>query len=138
MEYRGCSAAILNDATRLEALMTLAVEKSGATPVQVCLHPFSPQGVSGVIILQESHISIHTWPEEGYAALDFYTCGDCTPELGHPVLRDGLGATHSEVMVVDRGRNEGNSISVREHFEEGTLEAPEFGQALSSNAGEAP
>ncbi len=103
MEFQGCDAAILNDKIRLEALMLLAVEKSGATPVKALLHPFNPQGVSGVILLQESHISIHTWPEQGYAAMDFYTCGDCTPEAGLDTLQHGLSALSVEFMVMQRG-----------------------------------
>lgn len=118
MEYRGCDSAVLNDIVRIEALLLLAVQKSKATPIQSMLHPFQPQGVSGVILLQESHISIHTWPELGYAALDFYTCGICDPEAGHDVLRHGLGATSAELMVLDRGLRPEASIVLAKHFQE--------------------
>lgn len=118
MEYRGCDPAVLNDIVRVEALLLLAVEKAKATPIQSMLHPFVPHGVSGVVILQESHISIHTWPEIGYAALDFYTCGDCTPEAGLDLLREGFGADSAEIMVLDRGLEKGRSISIARHFQE--------------------
>ena len=118
MEYRGCNSEVLNDIVRVEALLLLAVEKAKATPIQSLLHPFTPCGVSGVVILQESHISIHTWPEEGYAALDFYTCGECNPEAGVDLLRKGFGAQSSEIMVLDRGMEKGRSISLSRHYQE--------------------
>lgn len=121
MEYRGCDPKVLNNITRIEALMRLAVKKAGANAVQSALHPFVPQGVSGVIILEESHISIHTWPEQGYAAMDFYTCGDCDPEAGLEILRQGLGADSAEIMVLDRGMSPTRSISVARHHQEFTM-----------------
>ena len=102
-EYRGCPAERLDDLAAIERLMRAAAEAAGATVVDGRFHRFAPQGVSGVLLLLESHLSIHTWPEAGYAAVDLYTCGRCDPEAAHRVLVDGLGASRSETMLVDRG-----------------------------------
>ena len=59
-------------------MMVAAAKAANATIMESAFHRFEPQGVSGTVILAESHLSIHTWPEKGYAAMDFYTCGDHT------------------------------------------------------------
>ena len=103
VEYRGCANDILDDPRRIEEALRRAAIAAGATIVGMVFHQFSPQGVSGVVVVQESHLSIHTWPEEGYAAVDFYTCGDCEPERAHELLVDALGASDWEMMKVARG-----------------------------------
>lgn len=100
--------------------MVAAAEAAGATVVAKAFHRFTPQGVSGVVVVEESHLSIHTWPEYGYAAVDFYTCGDCVPERAHELLRSALGAERSEVLKVDRGTYPpGPSMELKEHYREG-------------------
>jgi S-adenosylmethionine decarboxylase len=102
-EYWGCPAAALDDAPGLRVLLRAAAEAAGARVVAEVFQPFLPQGVSGVLVIEESHLSIHTWPERGYAAVDFYTCGDCRPEQAHAVLTLGLRAARAEFMVIERG-----------------------------------
>lgn len=75
-EYYGCDISILNDKKLLEQYMREAVIKSGATIIDSTFHQFNPHGVSGVIVIAESHMAIHTWPEYSYAAVDFFTCGE--------------------------------------------------------------
>ena len=75
-EYYGCDASILNNLELLEQSMLEAVMKSGATIIDSTFHQFSPQGVSGVIVIAESHMAMHTWPEYCYTAIDFFTCGN--------------------------------------------------------------
>lgn len=75
-EYYSCDISALDNITLLENCMRDAVEASGATIIDSKFHQFSPYGVSGVIVIAESHMAIHTWPEYGYAAIDFFTCGD--------------------------------------------------------------
>ena len=77
-ELSGCDAQRLSDVAKIHAMMLEAAEIARATVMESAFHRFEPQGVSGTVILAESHISIHTWPERGYAAMDFYTCGDHT------------------------------------------------------------
>lgn len=119
VEYHGCDAAILNDTTKLEELMKRAASASNATVVQSVSHRFSPQGVTVVLVLEESHLSIHTWPEAGYAAVDFYTCGECDPTDAHRVLFEGLKSESAELALMHRGvRTEANSIQqVKAWFE---------------------
>jgi S-adenosylmethionine decarboxylase len=75
-EYYSCDISTLDNIALLEECMQKAVVASGATIVDTKFHQFSPYGVSGVIVIAESHMAIHTWPEYGYAAIDFFTCGE--------------------------------------------------------------
>ncbi len=75
-EVHGCDTGILNDHATVEQIMVGAALKAGAEVREVAFHKFSPQGVSGVVVISESHLAVHTWPEHGYAAVDVFTCGD--------------------------------------------------------------
>ena len=75
-EIHGCDSKVLNDITGVEEIMVHAALSSGAEVREVAFHKFSPQGVSGVVVISESHLAVHTWPEHGYAAVDVFTCGD--------------------------------------------------------------
>lgn len=77
-ELSGCDPEVLTNVDAVHAMMVAAAKASRATVMESAFHRFEPQGVSGTVILAESHLSIHTWPEMGYAAMDFYTCGDHT------------------------------------------------------------
>ena len=82
LELYNCSSDKLNDESFLRSSITHAVQHAGATLLQLISHRFEPQGITGLALLAESHLSIHTWPESGYAAVDVFTCGDHTmPEL---------------------------------------------------------
>lgn len=131
VEYHGCNRALLDDPKSVEALMRIAAEAAGVTIVASVFHPFAPQGVSGVVVIEESHLSIHTWPEHGYASVDFFTCGTGDPERAHEVLREGLEATRAEVLVVERGLYpERPAMRIRTHHAEGAeLEASEDAEA---------
>lgn len=118
VEYFGCDPEVLNDEARIRTLMRDAAKAAGATEVAVVFHRFSPQGVSGVVVVEESHLSIHTWPEYGYAAVDFYTCGECDPQRAHDLLKRGLQATEAELMTVDRGLGQPRSMRLATHDSE--------------------
>lgn len=75
-EVFGCDPSILNNSKAIEDIMVKAALAAGAEVREVAFHKFSPQGVSGVVVISESHLAIHTWPEYGYAALDVFTCGE--------------------------------------------------------------
>lgn len=116
VEFHGCDVTVLDDKSRIESLMVGAAKAAGATVVGSMFHTFTPQGVSGVVVIEESHLSIHTWPEHGYAAVDFFTCGDCLPEKAREVLADALTAERTETMEVERGlRLPGPVMRVRRH-----------------------
>lgn len=75
-EVYGCDFNLLNDVKKVEKIMVNAALEAGAEIREFVFHKFSPQGVSGVVVISESHLAIHTWPELGYAAVDVFTCGD--------------------------------------------------------------
>lgn len=78
VEFYNCNKKKLNDLKFVEDAMIGAAETAKATIVQDVFHKFSPHGISGVIVIAESHLAIHTWPEYGYAAVDLFTCGEKT------------------------------------------------------------
>ncbi len=87
LELYQCDQAKLNDEAFIRTTITLSAKIAGATLINLVTHSFKPQGVTGLALLAESHISIHTWPEIGYAAIDVFTCGDHTmPEKACKVL----------------------------------------------------
>jgi S-adenosylmethionine decarboxylase len=95
----------LDDIDLIEATLRRCVEAARATLLHIHLHHFQPNGVSGVAVLAESHISIHTWPDAGYAALDVFMCGKASPDACIPVLREAFKAERVEVNEILRGRN---------------------------------
>lgn len=130
VEYHGCDTDVLDDAARIERMMRNAADAAQATVVSATFHRFAPQGVSGVVVIAESHLSIHTWPEYGYAAVDFYTCGECHPERAHELIRGALHADRAEVMTVRRGiYPPGPSMRIARHFQEGNDRAERHPEA---------
>jgi spermidine synthase len=104
VELYDCQADLLNDVMAVEQLMEAAAEAAEATLINATFHHFSPYGVSGVIVIQESHLAIHTWPEARYAAVDLFTCGSSTrPWRAFEVLKKGLQAGNSSAMEIQRG-----------------------------------
>ena len=93
LELYDCDPSRLDDEAFVRDTITTAAKRAGATLLNLITHRFQPQGVTGLALLAESHISIHTWPESGYAAVDVFTCGDHTmPERACQVLWEELGA----------------------------------------------
>lgn len=114
VEYIGCNFAALNDVDQIRELMERAAMAAQMTIVASVFHLFKPQGVTGVVVLEESHLSIHTWPEIGYAAVDFYTCGGGEPQKAHNVLEVGLQAHSFQMLDIERGLSpHGHSSSMR-------------------------
>ena len=95
----------LDDIEHIEATLRHCVEAARATLLHIHLHHFQPSGVSGVAVLAESHISIHTWPEAGYAALDVFMCGSADPDKCIPVLREAFSAERVGVSELLRGKD---------------------------------
>ena len=95
----------LDDIDHIDATLRRCVTEAGATLLHIHLHHFQPSGVSGVAVLAESHISIHTWPEAGYAALDIFMCGKANPDACIPVLREAFKAARVDVEEILRGRD---------------------------------
>jgi S-adenosylmethionine decarboxylase len=93
----------LDDIDHIETTLRRCVEAARATLLHIHLHHFQPNGVSGVAVLAESHISIHTWPDAGYAALDVFMCGVADPSACIPVLREAFSAKCVGVNEILRG-----------------------------------
>jgi S-adenosylmethionine decarboxylase len=94
----------LDDIGHIEETLRRCVEAARATLLHIHVHHFQPNGVSGVAVLAESHISIHTWPDAGYAALDVFMCGSADPDACIPVLREAFSAKSVGVNEILRGQ----------------------------------
>ncbi len=103
-EVYGCEFGVLNDLDRIREVMVNAALSAGAEVIETTFHRFSPQGISGVVVISESHLAIHTWPELGYAALDVFTCGsDVDPWVAMEAIIEEFGATSVTATEVKRG-----------------------------------
>ncbi|GAB2537809.1 polyamine aminopropyltransferase [Rufibacter soli] len=127
VEFYNCSPELMNDVVHIENSMVAAAETAGATVINSTFHHFSPYGVSGVVVIQESHLAIHTWPEYGYAAVDLFTCGDSVnPWVSYNYLQEAFKASHGSSMELLRGQQ---SLLLRTDF---TVEARDTGQSVAS------
>ncbi|MFC1989025.1 adenosylmethionine decarboxylase [Chloroflexota bacterium] len=104
LELKDCDREVLNDLSFLKSVLPAAACEAGATVLGESFHQFSPQGVSGAVIIAESHLFIHTWPECGYAAVDIFTCGDSVkPEKAAQKIIRELGAKSHSILEIQRG-----------------------------------
>lgn len=104
IELYDCNRDLLDDADAIEDMMLEAAEASGATIISHHVNRFNPYGVSGVVIIAESHITVHTWPEHGYAAADVFTCGESvSPGAVKEVLEKRFEAERSTANEIKRG-----------------------------------
>ena len=106
LELRSCNPVLLDDLPFLEGMMLRAAEETGATVIDKIFHHFSPQGVTGVVAIAESHLCIHTWPEFSYAAVDIFTCGEnFDPTEAAKLIIAGLESSDPVLTEVARGVN---------------------------------
>jgi len=98
-----CDEFILNDPVKIEEVMMAAAQLSKATIIKPFFHQFSPYGISGVIVIAESHYTIHTWPEYGYAAVDVFTCGDLDTQIGLEHIKQELRSEKCSIFQLQRG-----------------------------------
>ena len=104
VEMYHCDKNFLDNPQYLEEVLSDAARIAGATIVSQVFHHFNPQGVSGVVVISESHLTIHTWPEYGYASLDLYTCGNSTDsDKAFQYIRGKIGAQHTSTVELRRG-----------------------------------
>ncbi|MGI6678561.1 MAG: adenosylmethionine decarboxylase [Dehalobacterium sp.] len=105
-EFYDCPFEVLNDLKQVERNMVQAALDAGAEVREFVFHKFSPQGVSGVVVISESHLAIHTWPELGYASVDVFTCGDrVDPWDACKILKESFQAGTVEAQEIARGTN---------------------------------
>ncbi len=111
LELKICNEEVLDDLDFLKDCLNEAAIQSGATVVGESFYHFSPHGVSGVVNIAESHISIHTWPEYMYAAVDVFTCGeDVDPEKAAALITERLGAQSHSLIELRRGIIEDSQV----------------------------
>jgi spermidine synthase len=103
VEFMNCDPHVMNDVAAIERDMVGAAQKAGATVINSTFHHFSPYGVSGVVVIQESHLAIHTWPEYGYAAVDLFTCGEMNAWISFDHLKECFGAKSYSAIEMKRG-----------------------------------
>jgi len=111
-DFTGCSFSIVNDVEVLKEELIRAAKTAGATVLGDAFHKFEHHGVTGIVIVGESHLSIHTWPEYGYAAVDVFTCGDrVDPWKAYKLLKKVLKPKHVSVIELKRGVN----VDIKSH-----------------------
>jgi S-adenosylmethionine decarboxylase len=104
LELFDCDAEAINSLETVKTSMVEAAKRAQATIVDVVFHEFNPFGISGVVVIAESHLAIHTWPEYRYAAVDVFSCGDVLqPQVAADYLVEQLGATRASVVELQRG-----------------------------------
>lgn len=103
-EFYGCPEDILCNMEQIKHHMVEAALEAGAEVRETVFHEFSPQGVSGVVVISESHLAIHTWPEYGYAAVDVFTCGQTVnPWASCDYLKEAFSAQNMSAREIKRG-----------------------------------
>ena len=102
-EYYRCDASVIDDLDAIREALIAAAEIIGATVMGHTFHRYNPHGVSGTVVIAESHLSVHTWPESSYVAVDIYTCGGLDPNPGFDLLAERLGAESARVQEILRG-----------------------------------
>lgn len=116
IELWSCNRQKIDNLDYLERIMSQAAEVAGATVLKTAFQDFNPQGVSGVVVIAESHLTIHTWPEFGYAAVDIFTCGTkVDPWKAAGFLKQELEAEQFSVRDFQRGIPENQQAS-RENY----------------------
>lgn len=104
VELYGCDPELLKKVDAVREILVSAAKACKATVVDVAFHEFKPFGVSGVVVIAESHLSIHTWPEYRYAAVDIFTCGETiNPEQAVQQIAGRFHCPHPSIMEVKRG-----------------------------------
>lgn len=110
-EFFECDTHILNDSKLIEIYMKQAAIDCNATIINSVFQTFNPHGVSGVVVIAESHLAIHTWPEYGYAAVDVFTCGDTVdPWVATRSLQEALKAKKVTTVELNRGEIESDTV----------------------------
>jgi S-adenosylmethionine decarboxylase len=104
IELRDCNPKILKSLEKVRNILVSAAKEAKATIIDISFHEFNPFGISGVVVIAESHLTIHTWPEYGYAAVDIFTCGDVIkPEVAASYLIKEFECKNPSLVEMKRG-----------------------------------
>ncbi len=111
VEGSGCDPEVISRVEQVEQILVRAAEVANVQVWAISFHRFAPNGVSGVVVISESHLSVHTWPEARYVALDIFTCGDdAKPEKAVEYALKRFGAKNVHITEVTRGLDEGDRV----------------------------
>ncbi len=111
VEASGCNPGVIGKVESVEQILVRAAEAAGVQVWSISFHRFNPNGVSGVVVISESHLSVHTWPEYGYVALDIFTCGgEAKPQKAVECALREFAASNVHVTEVTRGLEEGDKV----------------------------
>jgi S-adenosylmethionine decarboxylase len=111
LEFYACEPSRLKHSREVKKLLCDAVRQGGGTIVKAVFHNFSPYGVSGVVVITESHVTIHTWPEHAYAAVDIFSC---SKKLDHLTIRNHLKEALGSRRVSGKGFRRGKGLAARQ------------------------
>ena len=104
IELRDCNPEILKSLEKVRKILVSAAKEAKATIINNSFHEFNPFGISGVVVIAESHLTVHTWPEYGYAAVDIFTCGDIIkPERAVSYLVKKFDCKNPSIVEMKRG-----------------------------------
>jgi S-adenosylmethionine decarboxylase len=117
IELYGCPSNKLNDQNFVRETMLHAARISKATIVKDVFHGFNPHGLSGVVIISESHFAIHTWPEHSCASIDIFSCGDLEIESSLTFIKESFECTEAEISSFNRGSMKKAKLKDLSHFE---------------------
>ncbi len=102
-EFYKCNPDTINDSIEVERILTEAAGLAGATVIKPFFHTFSPQGVSGIVVIAESHFAIHTWPEHRYAAVDLFSCSDFSFREALAYIKERFQSDEYSINAINRG-----------------------------------
>lgn len=111
-DFFECDKSVINSLEAVENIMIESVKISGAKIVEPFFHRFSPQGISGIIVVAESHFAIHTWPEHAAAAVDIFSCGEFDYMAALYFIRDGLKSGNSSLIRIPRNIQENSAEKI--------------------------
>lgn len=124
VELRDCNPTILASLEEVRDALVSAAKKAKATVIDISFHEFNPFGISGMVVIAESHLSVHTWPEYGYAAVDIFTCGDLIkPEVAAASIIERFESRNPSMVEMKRGILSHENIKLPHKVSQSELEA---------------
>ncbi|OHE55346.1 MAG: S-adenosylmethionine decarboxylase proenzyme [Thermodesulfovibrio sp. RBG_19FT_COMBO_41_18] len=133
IELKECNPEILKSLEKVRSIMVSAAKEAKATIIDISFREFNPFGISGLIVIAESHLTIHTWPEYGYAAVDIFTCGDVIkPEIAASYIIKNLECNNPSIVEMKRGLLSHKNKKLPHKVSAASTSDTEFYQAITS------
>ena len=133
IELKECNPEILKSLEKVRSIMVSAAKEAKATIIDISFREFNPFGISGLIVIAESHLTIHTWPADGYAAVDIFTCGDVIkPEIAALYIIKHLECNNPSIVEMKRGLLSHKNKKLPHKVSAASTSDTEFYQAITS------